>query len=135
MGVPQDASQEEIRKAYKKLAIKNHPDRGGDPEVFKEINAANEVLSNPEKRKIYDKYGLEGLRNEGGSGGMGDIFEMFFGGRGGRNKGPKQKPQMKPTVLQEKIDLHKAYHGGMIKVKVNRTKVCDDCSGQGGSNV
>lgn len=90
MGVDKNASQEEIRKAYKKLAFKNHPDRGGDPDLFKEINAANEILSNPEKRETYDKYGLEGLKgmsDGGGFGGM-DVFDMFFGG-GRRNKGPK----------------------------------------------
>lgn len=54
LGVPKDASQDEIRKAFKKLAVKHHPDRGGDADKFKEINAAHEVLSDPEKRKIYD---------------------------------------------------------------------------------
>ena len=62
MGVPKTASQQDIKKAFKKLAIKHHPDRGGDEEKFKEVNAANEVLRNPEKRELYDKYGLEGLR-------------------------------------------------------------------------
>ena len=62
LGVAKDASLDEIRKAFKKLAIKHHPDRGGDADKFKEINAAHEVLSDPEKRKIYDKYGLEGLK-------------------------------------------------------------------------
>ena len=63
MGVEKTATQKEINKAYKKLAIKYHPDRGGDAEKFKEINAANEILGNPEKRGLYDKYGLEGIKN------------------------------------------------------------------------
>lgn len=75
MGVSPEASVDDIRKAYKKLAVKNHPDRGGDADKFKEINAAHEVLSDPEKRKLYDKYGLEGLKGQGsGAGGFEDIF-------------------------------------------------------------
>ncbi len=62
LGVAKEATQDEIWKAFKKLAIKHHPDRGGDADKFKEINAAHEVLSDPEKRKVYDKYGLEGLK-------------------------------------------------------------------------
>jgi DnaJ family protein A protein 2 len=60
-----DATIDDIKKKFRDLAKKHHPDRGGDGEKFKEINAAYEVLSNPEKKKIYDKYGLEGLKNGG----------------------------------------------------------------------
>lgn len=75
LGVSQTASQDEIRKAFRKAALVNHPDKGGDPEKFKEINIANEVLSDPEKRDMYDKYGEEGLREGAGmGGGMEDIF-------------------------------------------------------------
>lgn len=65
MEVSPKATKEEIRKSFKKLVFEHHPDRGGDAETFKEINAANEILSNPEKREVYDKYGLEGLKNFG----------------------------------------------------------------------
>lgn len=61
IGVPKTATTDEIKKAFRKLALKAHPDKGGDPEKFKEISVAYEVLSDPEKRKIYDKYGEEGL--------------------------------------------------------------------------
>ena len=62
LGVSQNATTAEIKKAFKKLAIKHHPDRGGDEEKFKEVNAAYEVLSDEQKRKTYDKYGFEGLK-------------------------------------------------------------------------
>jgi len=92
IGVPQTASTDEIKKAFRKKALKEHPDKGGDPEKFKEITVAYEVLSDPEKRELYDKYGEDGLREGGGGGGM-DIFDLFTGmGGGGRGKpsGPKK---------------------------------------------
>jgi DnaJ family protein A protein 2 len=80
LGVDKKASYDEIRKAFRKLALKNHPDRGGDKEKFQELNAAYEVLSDKEKRDVYDKYGEDGLKEGGGGGGM-DISDLFgFGG-------------------------------------------------------
>merc|ERR1719436_359495 len=76
--VEKGASEPEIKKAYRKLAVKHHPDKGGDPEKFKEITRAYEVLSDPEKRSTYDKYGEEGLEGGGGGGDPSDIFESFF---------------------------------------------------------
>ena len=64
MGIPKTATPEEIRKAHRKLVIKLHPDKGGDPEKFKEMQNAYEVLSDPKKREIYDRYGkMEGAQN------------------------------------------------------------------------
>ncbi|RRT80516.1 hypothetical protein B296_00023276 [Ensete ventricosum] len=84
LGVSKNASQEDLKKAYRKAAIKNHPDKGGDPEKFKELAQAYEVLSDPEKRDIYDQYGEDALKEGMGGGGGGhnpfDIFESFFGG-------------------------------------------------------
>jgi DnaJ family protein A protein 2 len=73
------------------MAIKHHPDKGGDPEMFRKIAEANEILSNPEKKDLYDKYGMEGVKNGGGggAGGFSDIFDMFGMGGGGRG-GPKK---------------------------------------------
>lgn len=72
--------------------MKEHPDKGGDPEVFKELSVAYEVLNDPEKRELYDKYGEDGVKDGGGAGGMGDIFDLFGMGGGGRGKpsGPKK---------------------------------------------
>ncbi|CAN4126370.1 unnamed protein product [Withania somnifera] len=84
LGVPKTASQDDLKKAYRKAAIKNHPDKGGDPEKFKELAQAYDVLSNPEKREIYDQYGEDALKEGMGGGGGGhdpfDIFQSFFGG-------------------------------------------------------
>lgn len=77
------ASPDEIKKSFRKIALKEHPDKGGDPEKFKEITVAYEVLMDPKKRDLYDKYGEEGLREGGGDGGgFGDIFDLFGGGGG-----------------------------------------------------
>ena len=73
LGVSREASQEEIKKAYRKLALKTHPDRGGDEEEFKAISEAYDVLSDPEKKRAYDQFGADGLGGGGGPGGGGVI--------------------------------------------------------------
>jgi len=85
LGVTNKATPDEIKKAFRKKALKEHPDKGGDPEAFKEITVAYEVLSNAEKRDLYDKYGEDGV-NDGGMGGGGgfDIFDMLNGRMGGQ---------------------------------------------------
>ncbi|PKI55048.1 hypothetical protein CRG98_024555 [Punica granatum] len=99
LGVSKNATPDELKKAYKKAAIKNHPDKGGDPEKFKELAHAYEVLSDPEKREIYDQYGEDALKEGMGGGGAAhdpfDIFETFFGGGFGggasSSRGRRQK--------------------------------------------
>merc|ERR1712127_256563 len=79
---------DEIKKAFRKLALKNHPDRGGDKEKFQDLQGAYEVLSDKEKRDIYDQYGEEGLKDggRGAGGGMDDILGQMFGMGGGRRQ-------------------------------------------------
>lgn len=130
----ESASQADIKSAYKKLVRIHHPDKGGDETKFKEVQAAYEILNDPEKRKVYDKYGLEGLKGGNmGHGGFGDIFDIFFGR--GRQQGKKQVPQLKPTVLPLKISLEDVYNGKMATVDVNRKVLCAGCNGKGGSQV
>ena len=135
LGVPKTATTDEIKKAFKRKALKEHPDKGGDPEKFKDLNIAHEVLSKPEKREVYDQYGEEGLRDGGGpgAGGMGDIFDLFGmgggGGRGHKESGPKKGKSVLHPVKATLADL---YNGKTTKVAVNRDRICSKCNGIGG---
>mmetsp|Transcript_29183 Transcript_29183/g.62524 ORF Transcript_29183/g.62524 Transcript_29183/m.62524 type:complete len:412 (+) Transcript_29183:169-1404(+) len=135
LGIEKDADVKAIKKAYRKMAMKHHPDKGGDEHTFKEINAAYEVLSDPDKRAKYDKFGLEGIDDEGGGGGGGgeDLFSMFFGGGRGRS-GPRRGED---TTYAQKTSLKDLYNGKTVKLAINRQvivgtpKMCDNCDGQG----
>ncbi|KAF0700507.1 Aste57867_8968 [Aphanomyces stellatus] len=131
LGVPKNASAADIKKAYRKLALKNHPDKGGDPELFKDITVAYEALSDPEKRELYDQYGEEGLQQGGGGGHPGaDIFSQMFGGRGGgRPRGPQRGEDLTHPL---KVSLEDLYNGKTVKLAVNRDVLCGGCSGRGG---
>eukprot|EP00924_Labyrinthula_sp_SR-Ha-C_P008481 maker-scaffold_32-snap-gene-1.35-mRNA-1 protein AED:0.01 eAED:0.01 QI:408/1/1/1/1/1/2/442/413 len=144
LGVSKNASAAEIKKAYRKLAIKHHPDKGGDQETFKKISEAYDVLSTPEKKEMYDKYGKEGLEQGGGGGRSAeDVFSMFFGGGGGRRqRGPEKG---KDLIHQVDVTLEDLYLGKKRKLAINRKRakypegmdkkeavsVCDECRGQG----
>lgn len=130
------ATQPEIKKAYRKLAVKHHPDKGGDEHKFKEINAAYEILSDEEKRAKYDRYGLEGIDESGGGGGGGsaDIFDLFFGGGRQGRRGPPRSDDMNHVI---KVSLEDLYNGKTVKLAVNREvlvgkpKMCTQCDGRG----
>lgn len=133
--VPQNATADDIKKSYRKKAVKLHPDKGGDPEKFKELTAAYEVLSNPEKRELYDKYGLDGIK-DGGQGGF-DPFEGLLGGLlGGRGgKGGNKPKKAKPTLKELKVTLEDVYNGKMAKLPHTRSKACPSCDGKGGKDA
>ena len=138
LGVAKTASSGEIKKAYRKLAIKHHPDKGGDEHKFKEISAAYEILSDEDKRSKYDKYGLEGVAEDGGgAGGAEDLFSMFFGGRGGRgsrSSGPRKGDDVQHPL---KVSLEDLYNGKTVKLAVHRQVIvgearkCAECDGNG----
>ncbi|KAJ3681844.1 hypothetical protein LUZ60_014417 [Juncus effusus] len=140
LGVPKTASQDELKKAYKKAAIKNHPDKGGDPEKFKELAHAYEILSDPEKREVYDEYGEDALKEGMGGGGSGfhnpfDIFEQFFGGGGGSfgggsSRGHRQK-RGEDVVHTLKVSLEDLYNGTAKKLSLSRNVICHKCKGKG----
>ncbi len=150
LGVQKSASADEIKSAYRKLARQYHPDVSKEPkevaeEKFKEISEAYEVLSDPEKRKMYDQYGHAGVNGQFGQGGFswddfthqedisdifGDLFSSFFGGGGSRRKrgGPRQGESLRYDV---EISLRDVLKGKEIEMSVPHTANCSDCNGTG----
>lgn len=138
--VQPDASESDLKKAYRKKALRLHPDKGGDPELFKEVTHAYEVLSDPQKRSIYDTRGEAGLSESGGMGGMDpqDLFSQlfggggFFGGGGGsRNQGPRKS---KDLVHRVHVSLEDLYKGKTTKLALTRNVICPKCDGKGGKD-
>ncbi|KAM5556142.1 dnaJ protein [Rosa sericea] len=139
LGVSKNASAEDLKKAYKKAAMKNHPDKGGDPEKFKELAQAYEVLNDPEKREIYDQYGEDGLKEGMQPGGHDpfDIFSSFFGGGGspfggmpGGSRGRRQR-RGEDVVHSLKVSLEDLYLGTSKKLSLSRNVLCSKCKGKG----
>jgi len=145
LGVQRDVDASEIKKAYRKMAMQYHPDRNPDnPEAevkFKEVSEAYEVLINPEKRQIYDRFGHDGLRGRGFEPNftdVGDIFSHFsdifgfgdlFGGRGrGASRGPRRGADLE---IQLDLDFMDAVNGLSRDVTIQRNVHCDACSGSG----
>jgi len=139
LGVAKDADETTIKKAYRKLAMVHHPDKGGDQTKFNQIGTAYEILSNPEKRRLYDLGGSDAVERghapgEGG-GDFGDIFSSMFGGggRGGRAK-PSGPVKGDPAPFALELSLEEMYIGVLKKLRLIRTIACTPCNGKGGSN-
>jgi molecular chaperone DnaJ len=150
LGVAKSASGEEIKKAYRKLALQYHPDRNPNDKAaedkFKEAAEAYDVLSNDEKRAKYDRFGHQ-ASNFGGYGGhmnmddifsqFGDIFgegnpfESFFGGNGGRRRDKGRGQRGSNLRVKVKLDLEEVANGTQKKIKVKKHITCDACSGIG----
>lgn len=140
LGVSPDATEQQLKKAYRLGALKYHPDKNPSPEAaekFKEMTAAYEVLSDPEKREMYDQYGEQGLGGNGMGGGMdaSDIFSQFFGGGMGgqsRPQGPRRGKDIRHSIS---CTLEELYKGRTAKLALNKTVLCKGCDGKGGKNV
>ena len=159
LGVSRDASPEEIKKAYHKLAHKYHPDKGGDEKRFKELSEAYQILSNQEKRKTYDTYGSNAFKGAGfgagtqggwpfGQGGFGqggfnmnfggedvgdikDIFDIFFDGMGGTTRRRKTYKRGGDLELIAEITLEEAKAGKIIETSFDTFLKCKTCEGVG----
>jgi molecular chaperone DnaJ len=143
LDVPRDASKDDMKKAYRRLAREYHPDVNNDPnasERFKEINEAYEILSDDRMRATYDRFGHAGIQNggsggfggfEGGFGGVADIFEEFFGSAfGGRRRrsGPRRGADLRYDLT---ISFEEAVFGAEQEIEVVRPEICDACNGSG----
>ena len=141
LGVSRSASKDEIAVAYRKLAMKYHPDRNPNNEEaieqFKLCATAYEVLGNPEKRSLYDQYGHAGVEASGGGSQFHDVndifgaFGSFFGdlfGGGGRRRGPSQGNDVRCNLT---IDLHEAARGVTKEITFRRHETCTTCNGSG----
>ncbi|PJF17747.1 hypothetical protein PSACC_02449 [Paramicrosporidium saccamoebae] len=138
LGVSPSASESELKSSYRKLALKYHPDKNPDAgDQFKEISHAYEVLSDSNKREVYDQYGEEGLNGDGPGMSPQDIFSQFFGGgffgggfpHGQRQRGPRRGADMDFSLG---VTLEDLYKGKTTKIAVQRQIVCVKCSGKGG---
>ena len=146
LGLARDASEDDIKKAYRKMAMKHHPDRNPDSkdaeEKFKEIKEAYEVLSDDQKRAAYDRYGHAGVdQSHGGSGGQGfgdfgdafgGIFDEIFGGRGGGGGGGGQRVYRGADLRYNmEISLEEAARGVEKTIRIPVTESCETCHGSG----
>uniref|UniRef100_A0A6M2DKK9 Putative dnaj c chaperone protein n=1 Tax=Xenopsylla cheopis TaxID=163159 RepID=A0A6M2DKK9_XENCH len=138
LGVKPGCTPEDLKKAYRKLALKYHPDKNpNEGERFKLISQAYEVLSDPAKKSIYDQGGEQALK-EGGGGAGGfsspmDLFDMFFGGgfSGGRG-GRRRERRGKDVIHQLPVSLEELYKGAVRKLALQKNVICDKCEGRGG---
>lgn len=146
LGCSREASAEDLRKAYKREALKHHPDRNqGNPNAeaaFKEVNEAYQVLGDEQKRSVYDRFGHAGLEGGGGGSGFGDmgdvishmqdLFSEMFSGGGGFGFGGQRQPRRGGDMrIQQTLSLREAAFGCKRELTIHAPARCDDCAGSG----
>ena len=124
LGIQRGASDADVKKAYRKLAMQHHPDKGGDPEQFKQIQGAYDILSDPQKRQNFDQFGSADAPQGGPGPNMNDIFSQMFGGF---QQGPRGPVRRANHSHQIHISLEESYRGTTKNLKINLTKPCFEC--------
>ncbi|MBW0522004.1 hypothetical protein O181_061719 [Austropuccinia psidii MF-1] len=137
LGVSPDVDEATLKKAYRKKALQLHPDKNpAGAEEFKAVSEAYDVLSNPEKRELYDQYGKKGTEGGADMGGMhpGDLFSQLFGGSNGFFGGRPRNGQRRGKDLQHriKVSLEELYVGKTTKIALQKHVICSKCEGRGG---
>lgn len=147
LGVPRDASTDDVKKAYRRAAREHHPDAGGDEETFKQVTHAYQVLADPAKRARYDRFGDDGTpgtRGNGdpfagfggaGFGGIGDVIDAFFGsafgGAGGGARGPQRAQPGRDVLVPTELTLEEVATGVHREIEVEVASTCEICGGSG----
>ncbi|MFW5934128.1 MAG: molecular chaperone DnaJ [Actinomycetota bacterium] len=150
LDLPRDASSEDIKRAYRRKAREHHPDAGGDEETFKAVTHAYQVLSDPQSRARYDRFGDDGTPSSrgagqdpfgfgGGFGGLGDVIDAFFGagasgGFGGGGGGPRRQQPGRDVLVTVELDLEDVVTGVTRDVEVEVARACDTCGGTGSAD-
>jgi molecular chaperone DnaJ len=144
-----DASDTDIKRAYRRKAREHHPDAGGDEEAFKQITHAYQVLSDPEKRARYDRFGDDGTpgtRGAGGDpfgfgsagfGGIGDVIDAFFGSAfsgGGGGRGPQRSQPGRDVLAPAELTLEEVATGVQHPVEIEVASTCEVCDGAGSAS-
>src|SRR3954467_11188683 len=146
LGVQRGCDEAALKAAFRKLAMEHHPDRNGGCEEaegrFKEVNEAYSILSDPQKRAAYDRFGHAGVNGNGGGGGaqfhdvhdifnevFGDVFGDMFGGRAGQQRGRSGPARGADLRYDMEISLEQAYAGAEIEITVPATLTCEACDG------
>jgi molecular chaperone DnaJ len=146
LGVPRDASADEVKKAYRRAAREHHPDAGGDEETFKQVTHAYQVLADPDRRARYDRFGDDGTPSTRGGdpfsgfggagfGGIGDVIDAFFGsafgGAAGGGRGPQRAQPGRDVLVPTELTLEEVATGVHREVEVEVASGCEVCGGSG----
>jgi molecular chaperone DnaJ len=150
LGVPRDASPDDVKKAYRRAAREHHPDAGGDEETFKQVTHAYQVLADPEKRARYDRFGDDGTPSTRGGdpfggfggaagfGGIGDVIDAFFGsafsGAAGGGRGPQRAQPGRDVLVPTELTLEEVATGVHREVEVEIASGCEVCGGSGSAS-
>jgi molecular chaperone DnaJ len=149
LGVPRDATADDVKKAYRRAAREHHPDAGGDEEAFKQVTHAYQVLADPEKRARYDRFGDDGTPSSRGNGdpfgfggagfgGISDVIDAFFGsafgGAAGGGRGPQRAQPGRDVLVPTELTLEEVAAGVRREVPVEVASSCERCGGSGSAS-